>query len=202
MRAPRLHPRNSGGAASGSTAFLGNRQEELELRRQLLFAVETVREVDAADAAVRMQLHPQGLDVVRAVSAARKVGQVELYLVPALIQAHRHRADEGLHARGTLVVGGPETAAHLLVVEHGDLEREVLLQVLDDHHQERQLDSQGLAGVCRARDVGGAHVRTHDLEHARLNVCIREALDVAVAHLLVPDLQRLAADGIQDGQEA
>mmetsp|Transcript_1197 Transcript_1197/g.3493 ORF Transcript_1197/g.3493 Transcript_1197/m.3493 type:complete len:203 (+) Transcript_1197:241-849(+) len=202
MRAPRLHPRNSGGASGGGTALLGNRQEELELRRQLLFAVETVREVDAADAAVRMQLHPQGLDVVRTVGAAGEVRQVELDLVPTLVQTHRHGADEGLHARGTLVVGGPETAAHLLVVEHGDLEREVLLQVLDDHHQERQLDSQGLAGVCRARDVGGAHVRTHDLEHARLNVCIREALDVAVAHLLVPDLQRLAADGIQDGQEA
>ena len=31
---------------------------------------------------------------------------------------------------------------------------------------------------------------------------IRDALDVTIAHLLVPDLQRLGADGVQDGQEA
>mmetsp|Transcript_35104 Transcript_35104/g.113647 ORF Transcript_35104/g.113647 Transcript_35104/m.113647 type:complete len:257 (+) Transcript_35104:156-926(+) len=201
LRAPLLHPRNSGGAASGSTAFLGNRQEELELRRQLLFAVETVREVDAADAAVRMQLHPQGLDVVRAVGAAREVGQVELDLVPALIEAHRHRADEGLHARGALVVRGPESAAHLLVIQHGDLESEVLLQVLDDHHEEGQLNAQRLARIRRASDIGGAHVRAHDLEDARLDVGVGQTLDVAIAHLLVPDLQGLTADRVQDGQE-
>mmetsp|Transcript_35108 Transcript_35108/g.113658 ORF Transcript_35108/g.113658 Transcript_35108/m.113658 type:complete len:248 (+) Transcript_35108:156-899(+) len=201
LRAPLLHPRNSGGAASGSTAFLGNRQEELELRRQLLFAVETVREVDAADAAVRMQLHPQGLDVVRAVGAAREVGQVELDLVPALIEAHRHRADEGLHARGALVVRGPESAAHLLVIQHGDLESEVLLQVLDDHHEEGQLNAQRLARIRRASDIGGAHVRAHDLEDARLDVGVGQTLDVAIAHLLVPDLQGLAADRVQDGQK-
>mmetsp|Transcript_81599 Transcript_81599/g.229741 ORF Transcript_81599/g.229741 Transcript_81599/m.229741 type:complete len:239 (+) Transcript_81599:241-957(+) len=201
MRAPRLHPRNSGGASGGGTALLGNRQEELELRRQLLFAVETVREVDAADAAVRMQLHPQGLDVVRAVSAARKVGQVELYLVPALIQAHRHRADEGLHARGALVVRGAEAAAHLLVIQHGDLESEVLLQVLDNHHEEGQLNAQRLARIRRASDIGGAHVRAHDLEDARLDIGVGQTLDVAIAHLLVPNLQGLAADRVQDGQE-
>mmetsp|Transcript_84094 Transcript_84094/g.228368 ORF Transcript_84094/g.228368 Transcript_84094/m.228368 type:complete len:205 (+) Transcript_84094:81-695(+) len=186
----------------GSASLLCHRQEELELRRQLLLAIETVGEVDPANAAIRVELHTERLDVVRAVRAAREVGQVELDLVPALIEAHRHRADEGLHARGTLVVRGPEAAAHLLVIQHGDLESEVLLQVLDNHHEEGQLNAQRLARIRRASDIGGAHVRAHDLENAGLDVGIREALNVAIAHLLVPDLQRLAADGIQDGQEA
>jgi hypothetical protein len=41
----------------------------------------------------------------RTVRAAREVCQVELDLVPAVVQAHGHSADEGLHARRALVVG-------------------------------------------------------------------------------------------------
>ncbi len=37
-----------------------------------------------------------------------------------------------------------------------DLKGEVLLQVLDDHHQEGQLDPQSLLGVSWARDVRSA----------------------------------------------
>mmetsp|Transcript_84092 Transcript_84092/g.228361 ORF Transcript_84092/g.228361 Transcript_84092/m.228361 type:complete len:235 (+) Transcript_84092:81-785(+) len=186
----------------GSASLLCHRQEELELRRQLLLAIETVGEVDPANAAIRVELHTERLDVVRAVRAAREVGQVELNLVPAFIQPHRHGADEGFHACGALVIRCAETPAHLFVVQHGDLEREILLQVLDDHHQERQLDAQGLAGVCGASHVGRADVGPHDLENARLDIGIGQALDVAVADLLIPNLQWLAADGVQDGQEA
>lgn len=46
-------------------------QEELELRGQLLLGVELVREVDAADAAVRVDLHAQRLDVIRACTCLR-----------------------------------------------------------------------------------------------------------------------------------
>merc|ERR1719146_248473 len=88
-----------------------HRQEELELWRELLLAVEAVREVDAAKPAVRVDLHAQRLDVVRAVGAAREVREVELDLVPALVEAHRHRADERLDARRGLVVGGAEAPA-------------------------------------------------------------------------------------------
>ena len=35
---------------------------------------------------------------------------------------------------GTLIVGSSKAPSHLLVVQDGDLEGEVLLQVLDDHH--------------------------------------------------------------------
>ena len=82
----------------------------------------------------------QRLDVVRSVGAPRKVGEVELDLVPALVQAHGHRADERLHARRALVVRRAEPSVHLLVVQHRHLERKVLLQL-------------------QAGDYGGARVR-------------------------------------------
>ena len=72
---------------------------------------------------------PEGLNVVCSVGAAGEVGQVELNLVPALVETHGHSADEGLDAGGALVVTGAEPAAHVLVVEHLHLEGEVLLQL-------------------------------------------------------------------------
>merc|ERR1711972_1090817 len=156
----RLRP---GRRSARCTTLVGNRKEELELRGKLLLAVQTVREVDTADAAVCMELHSERLDVVRAVGSAGKVREVELDLVPPFVKPHGHGADEGLDARGALVIRGAETTAHLLVIEYHDLKREVLLQVLDDHYQERKLDPQGLARIRRASDVGGADVRAHDL---------------------------------------
>ena len=63
--------------------------------------------------------------------------------------------------------------------------------VLDDHHEEGKLDSEGFLGVHGARDVVSGDVGSHDLEHGRLNVGVRDSLDVAVAHLLVPNLKGL-----------
>ena len=165
-------------------------QEKLELRRELLLGVEAVREIDAADAAVRVNLHAERLDVVGAVCTTREVAEVELDLVPSLIQAHWHRANERFDACRRLVVRGAESASDVFVVEHLHLEGEVLLEVLDDHHQKRQLerldeigtiegrrggrrkggrlggadlDAESALGVRRARDVIGAHVRAHNL---------------------------------------
>jgi len=61
-------------------------------------------------------LYAQRLGVVSAVGAAGEVGQVELYLVPAIVQPHRHGADEGLHTRCALVVAGAETPPHVFIV--------------------------------------------------------------------------------------
>ena len=109
-----------------------------------------------------------------------------------------------------------------------DFKGEVLLQVLDDHDKERQLDAQRLPGVGWAGDVGRANVGPHNLNHQGLDVVVCDALDVTIAdlrharvekqpgereharpsaaapnaHLLVPDLQRLAADAVVDGEEA
>ena len=63
-------------------------------------------------------LHSESLDVVGAVCSACEVGQVELYLVPAVVQSHGHGADKGLHSGGGLIVGGPEPAPDILVIQH------------------------------------------------------------------------------------
>ncbi len=147
-------------------------------------------------------LNSERFDVVGAVGASSEVGQVELNLIPAVVESHGHGANEGLDSRGTLVVARPEATAHVLVVEDLHLEREVLLQILDDHDEKGQLDAEGLLRVGGARDVGGAHIGADDLEHERLNVVVGDALDVSIAHLLVPDLQRLRAYTVQNGQES
>ncbi len=76
-----------------------------------------------------MDLHSQGLDVVRTVGSAGEVTQVELNLVPALIQSHGHGADEGLHSGRALVVRRAETTYNVLVVQYLYLEGEVLFQL-------------------------------------------------------------------------
>ena len=53
--ARRLRARRGGGGG-GARGLLLDREEELELRRKLLLGVEAVREVDAADAAVGVDL--------------------------------------------------------------------------------------------------------------------------------------------------
>ncbi len=139
-----------------------------------------------------MDLHAKGLDIVGAVGAAGEVREVELDLVPALVESHGHSADERLDTGGGLIVRSAESSAHVLVVEDHDLESEVLAEVLDNHDEERQLDAQHLLGVGRAGHIGGTNVRSHDLQDRGLDIRIGNTLDVAVTHLLVPDLQRLA----------
>lgn len=65
--------------------------------------------------------------------------------------------------------------------------------ILDDHDQEGQLDRKCLLGVKWARDKVCAHVRAHDFENRRGNVGVGDTLDVTVADILVPNLQRLRA---------
>ena len=123
-------------------------------------------------------------------------------LIPSLVESHRHGANEWLHTGGGLIVGGSESASHVLVIVDLHLEGEVLLQVLDDHDEERKLDGEGLLGVDGARDVVGADVRAHDLEDGGLDIGIGQSLDVAVSHGLVPNLERLGTDGVEDGEES
>jgi hypothetical protein len=66
-----------------------NRQEKLKLGRQFVFRVEAVREVDTADPTVCVDLHSEGFDVVGSVSAAGEVREVELNLVPSLLQVQK-----------------------------------------------------------------------------------------------------------------
>jgi hypothetical protein len=174
---------------------------QLEVVGQLLLRVQPVRKVDPAEAAVGVHLHAQRLLVVGAVGAARELGQVELDLVPAVIQPHRHRADERLHPGGGQVVAGAEAAPHVLVVQHQHLEREELLHVLDDHHEEGQTHAQRVSRLGRARDVASVDVASADVQHQRLDVLVHHALHLAAALRLGPNLQRAAADAVEDGQE-
>ena len=180
----------------------GNGEEELEFGRKLVLGVETIGEVNSSDSAVRMNLNSQRLDVVCAVSASSEVRQVELNLVPSLVQSHGHCADEGLHSCRRLVIRCAESPADVLVVEDLDLEGEVFLEVLDDHDEERQLDAEGLVGISRAGDVVRGDIGSHDFEDTRLDVGVSDTLDVAIADALVPNLKGLGTNRVQDGQEA
>ena len=111
--------------------FLLDWEVELELSRQLLLAVEPVREVNSPDPTVGVDLNSQSLHIVCPVGSPGEVGQVELNLIPALVKSHGHGADEGLDTRRRLIVGGAETTAHVLVIEDLDFEGEVLLQLFD-----------------------------------------------------------------------
>jgi len=75
----------------------GDGQEKLELRRQLILSVEAIREVNSSDSAVCVNLDTQRLNIVSTIGTSCEIRQVELDLVPALIETHGHRADEGLH---------------------------------------------------------------------------------------------------------
>ena len=75
----------------------------------------------------------------------------------------------------------------------------VITYVLDDHDEEGKLDGQSFLRVDWAGDEVGGDIGAHDFEHRGLDVRIRQSLDVAVAHLLVPDLQRLRAETKMEG---
>ena len=56
---------------------------------------------------------------------------------------------------------------------------------------QRNMLVQGLN--CSPCDESAGHIVTHNFQHRGLDVLIGDALDVAVADLLVPYLQRFAA---------
>lgn len=93
-------------------------QEQLELGRQLVLRVEAIGEVHSTDATICVYLDTECLHIVRSVGATGEVGQIKLDLVPTLIQSHGHCANEWLDASGRLVVAGPKSAPHVLVVEN------------------------------------------------------------------------------------
>jgi hypothetical protein len=75
-------------------------QEQLELWRKFLLAVESIGEVYYAYYAVGVDGNPQGLYIIASVCPAGEVRQVELYLVPTLVQTHGHGADKRFNAGG------------------------------------------------------------------------------------------------------
>lgn len=78
---------------------------------------------------IKMNNLPERVNVVGSVGSSREIRQVELDLIPAFVQPHGHRADEGLHSGCALVVGGSEPSPHVLVVQHLHFEGEIFLQL-------------------------------------------------------------------------
>lgn len=74
---------------------------------------------------------------------------------------------------------------------HLHFEGKILLQVLDDHHQERKFDGKGLLWVKWGVDVVGGDIGAHDLENGGLNIWISDSFDVTVSDLFIPDLEWL-----------
>ena len=134
---------------------------------------------------------PQGLDVVGTVGTSGEIRQVELNLIPSLIESHWHCANEWLYSGGWLIVRGSESSSNTLVIEYLYLEGEVLLQVLDDHDQEGKLDGKCLLWVKRSVDVVRGNIGAHNLKNWRLNIRICDSLDVTVPDTFVPNLQWL-----------
>ena len=135
--------------------FTSNWQEKLEFWGELVLGVESVGEIDSSNSAVCMDLNSKGLYVVGTVSSPCEIRQVELNLIPALIQSHGHCANKRLYSGGRLIVRGSESSSYALVIKYLYLESEVFLQVLNDHDQERQLDGKCLLWVKRSVDVVG-----------------------------------------------
>lgn len=65
-----------------------------------------------------MNLYTECLHIIGAVCATREVGQVELDLVPSLVQSHGHGTNERLDTSCRLVVTGPKPSPHVLVIEN------------------------------------------------------------------------------------
>ena len=135
--------------------FTSNWQEKLEFWGELVLGVESVGEIDSSNSAVCMDLNSKSLYVVGTISSPCEIGQVELNLIPALIQSHGHCANKRLYSGGRLIVRGSESSSYALVIKYLYLESEVFLQVLNDHDQERQLDGKCLLWVKRSVDVVG-----------------------------------------------
>ena len=54
-----------------------------------------------------------------------------------------------------MIVAGTEPSTDILVIQDLDLEGEVLLQILNDHDEEGELNAEGLVRIGRASNVVG-----------------------------------------------
>jgi len=178
--------------------LLLNGQEKLEFLRQFVLGIQAIAEVYSANAAVCVNLNAETFDVVRAVGAACKIRQIKLNLIPSFVESHGHRANEGFHTRGRLVVARSKPPSHVLIIEHLHFESEIFFQIFDDHNEKRQFDSERFLRIGGTRQIIRRHVRPHNFEHRRLNVLIGDPFDVPISNFRIPNLQRLAPNRIKN----
>ena len=104
-------------------------QKQLELWGEFLLRVETIWEINSSDSAVGMDRDSEGFNVVATIGPASEVWQVELDLIPSLIEPHGHGADEGLDPGRRLVVRSPKSSANVFVIKDLHFEGEVLFKL-------------------------------------------------------------------------
>ena len=76
----------------------------------------------------------EGFNVIGTVRTSSEITQIELDLIPTFVKSHWHCTNERFDSSGRLVITGSESSADVLVIQDLNLESEILLQILDDHH--------------------------------------------------------------------
>jgi len=109
--------------------LLLNRQEELELRWKFLLGVKSVRKVYSTNTTIGMNCHTQSFYIVATVSPTGEIRQIELNLIPSLIQPHWHGADKWFNPCGWLIIGGTETSSNVLIIKNLHLKSEVFFKL-------------------------------------------------------------------------
>mmetsp|Transcript_35385 Transcript_35385/g.49358 ORF Transcript_35385/g.49358 Transcript_35385/m.49358 type:complete len:226 (-) Transcript_35385:42-719(-) len=187
---------------SARSLGLGEGQVELELGGKFLLGVQSIREVDSSNSAVGVDLDSKGFDIVGTICSSGEIGQVKLNLIPAFIQSHRHSTNEWLHSCCRLIVRSSKSSPNIFIIQNLYLESKVFFQVLNNHDQERKLDTEGLLRVGGSGNVVGGNIGSHNLQNRRLNILISDSLDVTISDLLIPNVQRLGTNREQNRQEA
>lgn len=91
-------------------------QIEFKLCWELVLRVQSVGEVHPPYSTVSVDLYTQRLNIISSIRPPGEVRQVELNLVPAVVQPHGHGADERLHSRRALIVTRPKSSPNVFIV--------------------------------------------------------------------------------------
>lgn len=103
--------------------------EEFIVSGDFVLGLYSVIEIDAGYPAVGMNLNFLALDKLAPEGLLAIVLEVEDNLVPAVFEFEGHGALKGLDAGDGLVVAGDEGPLDVFIVEDGDFEAEVLIEL-------------------------------------------------------------------------
>ena len=66
----------------------------------------------------RLYLNSERFDVIRSVGTSSEIREIELNLIPAIVQAHGHGTDEWFDTCRRLIVAGTETTSNISIVQN------------------------------------------------------------------------------------
>ena len=151
---------------------------------------------------VGMDLNTKSLDIISSIRTTGEIRKIKLDLIPAFIQTHWHCANERLHSSRRLIVRRTKPPLDALVVENLYLECEILIEILDNHDKEWQLDAQGLLRIGWGNNVACRNICSHNFQHRALNVLVRYSFNVPILHFRIPNLKRLRPNRIKNREES